>query len=228
MHNKTNRLTYSNIMTKGLKNNKVIDPTMIVNKQQVDVKKKRNGDVEPVYELKLNVDFWKEITDPINVVLDEAHSIINARRAMSKVNIIVNDWLALIRRVLGASESGYGELVLITQLPNRIDIIAREMATQVRYHRCHFTKTCNSCAYSWRETSDHPEALWTCPVCNDYKIKKHSHRIEIWHFKNMSSYTAWNEWGMQSFHRHYFVNDIEKVFPKYNTLQWDNMFSDLY
>jgi len=228
IHNRTNRLTFSNIMTKGIKNNKVIDPTMIVGKQLVGEKKKKDGSLEPIYELKLNVDFWKNIDVPCNVVLDEAHSIINSRRSMSKVNQIVTDWIALIRRVLGASESGHGELVLITQLPNRIDVIARDMANQVRYHRYHYLKTCSKCNYTWKETNDHPEMLWVCPLCNDYRIKKHSHRIEVWHFKDMNSYNAWNEFGINTYHKHYFVNDIEKVFPCYNTLQWDNMFSELY
>ncbi len=135
--NKTNRKVYSNIITKGLDNVIPIKNDMIVKKEIKDYKKNRQGEMEPVYELKLNMEYWQKITEPISCVLDEAHSIINARRAMSKVNIIITDWIALLRRVLGSSSSGYGELVLITQLPNRIDIIAREMATQIRYHKCH-------------------------------------------------------------------------------------------
>ena len=129
MLNKAHRKTFSNIVTRGLKNNKVIRPEMIIDKQQVDTKTKRDGTTIPVYEIKLNTQFWKDIDEPINVVLDEAHTIINARRSMSKVNQIVTDWLALIRRVLGSADSGFGSLILISQLHNRIDIIAREMAT---------------------------------------------------------------------------------------------------
>ena len=126
--NKLNRKTYSNIITKNLKNVVPITPRMIIKEEIVTYKKNRKtGKEEPVYKHTLNVKFWKDIKEPINVVLDEAHSIINARRSMSKINIIVTDWIALIRRVLGQSESGYGELVLISQLANRIDVIAREM-----------------------------------------------------------------------------------------------------
>lgn len=222
------RKTYSNIQTKNLPNQVMINPKMIVDKQIVDHKTKRNGETEPVYEMKLNIDFWKNIKEPINVVLDEAHSIINARRSMSKVNIIMNDWLSLIRRVLGQSESGYGELVYITQLPNRIDTIARDMAHQVRYHVCHYHVSCNKCGTTLSENSEIPEPTTYCPSCGSFKLKKFNHKIEIWHFNNMRSYEGWREFGMNNFYKHYIVTDIEKYFPMYNTLQWDNMFSELY
>ena len=222
------RKSYSNIITKRIKSNSIINPEMIVSKNIVKTIKKKSGEMEPVYELKLNVDFWKSINEPIDVIIDEAHSIINARRAMSKVNVIMSDWLALIRRVIGQSDSGYGRLVLISQLLRRIDPIARDMATQVRFHRCHYMKTCRECYMMWRENSDNPEPIWQCPGCGSFKIKKHSHKVEVWHFPDVKAYEAWAEFGMSSFHRHYIINDIEDFFPMYNTLQWDNMFSELY
>jgi hypothetical protein len=161
-------------------------------------------------------------------VIDEAHAIINARRSMSKVNVIITDWLALIRRVLGQTTTGFGELVFITQLPNRIDLIARDMATQVRYHICHYFKTCNKCKYTWRETSETPEEEWRCRHCGTFDILKHSHRIEVWHFSGMAAYNMWKDMGVNSFYRHYLINDIEKYFPLYDTLQWDNMFNQYY
>lgn len=225
-HNRSQRKIYSNINTK-LKTQVNINPKMIVKKEIIKVKQKTG---EPVYKFSLNKEFWQDIKEPISVVLDEAHSIINARKSMSSVNIVVTDWLALIRRVLGQADSGYGELVLITQLPNRIDIIARDMATQIRYHVCHYVKTClnKRCGCSWAETSELPEPLWVCPRCGHYKVKKHSHSVEVWHFPNMSAYTGWKEFGMSTFYKHYVVNDIEKIFPYYNTLQWDNMFGEIY
>lgn len=74
--NMANRKTYSNIKTK-LKNQVNINPSMIIKKEVVDTKKKKDGTIEPVYEYKLNIDYWKGIKEPINVILDEAHSIIN-------------------------------------------------------------------------------------------------------------------------------------------------------
>lgn len=225
--NKQNRKTYTNIVV-DLKHVVPIKHEMIAKKNVIGEKKKRDGTIEQVTELKLNMDYWKNIKEPINVVLDEAHSIVNSRRAMSKLNIIVTDWLALIRRVLGQTESGYGELVFITQLPNRIDIIAREMATQIRYHICHYTMKCLECDYSWGEHSELPERAYKCYSCGHQKLKKFNHQIEIWHFRGIADFNEWKYFFRKTYYKHYIVNDIEKYFPLYDTMQWDNMFNELY
>lgn len=221
--NKSHRKIYSNIKTK-IDHQININPSMIVHKEVSGQNKKG----EDIHTLTLNKKFWMGIKDPISVVLDEAHSIMNPRRSMSKVNIILTDWMALIRRVLGQAESGYGELVLITQLERRLDVIAREMAIQVRYHVCHFNKYCKDCGCEWIENSEMSEGLWQCPTCARWGIKKYNHSIEVWHFGNMKEFSAWKNMGMKTFYKHYFVNDIENYFPLYNTLQWDDMFSELY
>jgi len=201
---------------------------MILKKEIVKEVRKRTGELQPVYDYKLNIDFWKNTKEPINVVLDEAHSIINARRAMSKTNVILNDWLSLVRRILGSTEADFGELVFITQLPNRIDVIAREMATQVRYHICHYYKVCRKCGLVWKENSEMPEGYWSCPKCNSFNIKKFNHQIEIWKFANMSCFEAWRNFNQRTFYARYFITDIEKYFKLYDTLQWDNLFSEYY
>ena len=226
--NLNNRITYSNIKTE-LKNQTDIASDMIIKKEIVDYKKNRKtGDDEPIYKLALNVDYWKSIKEPINVVLDEAHTILNARRAMSKLNIIVGDWLALMRRVLGATDAGFGELTLISQLWNKIDINARDLATNILYTICHYIKTCKNCGSSWQENSEMPEGYIICPVCGTSEIKKHSHNLECWHFPNMQLFQIWHSFGQKTFYKHYIIRDIETYFPLYNTLAWDNMFSELY
>ncbi len=226
--NPTKRKTYSNIHT-NLKNQIDISPEMIIKKEIVDYKKNRKtGEKEPIYKYALNIDFWKKIKEPINIILDEAHTILNARRAMSKTNIIVSDWLSLIRRVLGQSESGFGELTFISQLSNRIDIIARDMATNILYTICHYVKSCKDCRISWTENSEMPEGYNVCPSCHSIKLIKQNHRIEVWHFANMQKFQLWFQLGQRTYYKRYFVNDIEEYFPLYNTLQWDNMFSSFY
>lgn len=225
--NENNRITYSNIVTK-LKTQINIDPTMIIKKEIVDTKKKRSGELEPVYKTTLNIDFWKNIKEPINVILDEAHTIINSRRAMSKINVIVSDWLSLIRRVLGQTESEAGELIFISQLPKRIDSIARDMATQIRYHRMHYAKSCKECSASWQEDSEMPETINKCPLCNSFQLLRHSFTLEVWNFTSMQMFEMWKDWEQQSFYKHYYVRDIEKYFKYYDTLQWDNLFSEYY
>ncbi len=226
--NLSNRKTYSNIQT-SLKNQSEISPDMIIKKELVDYRKNRKtGESEPIYKLSLNIDFWKKIKEPINVVLDEAHSILNARRAMSKTNIIVTNWISLIRRVLGQADAGFGELTFISQLSARIDIIARDMATNIIYCICHFMKTCEDCGATWKENSEMPEGYIICPICRSNKIQKHSHKIEVWHFPNMQMFLAWHQVGKKTYYKRYVVNDIEKYFPLYNTLQWDNLLSEFY
>lgn len=226
--NLNRRKTYSNIQT-NLPNQVNISAEMILKKEIVDSKvNKKTGEAEPVYKFSLNIDYWRNIKDPINVTLDEAHSILNSRRAMSKVNIIVSDWIALIRRVLGSSDSGFGELTFISQLANRIDIIARDMATNVIYTICHYIKTCEICGATWQENSEMPEGYIICPMCSSHNIYKHSHKLEVWHFPNIQLFQVWHQFGQKTFYKHYILNDIENYFQNYNTLQWDNMFSSMY
>lgn len=226
--NSARRKSFSNIKTKGLKNAKLITSDMIVKREVTSETQKKDGSIEQKYKHVLNKEYWQNIKEPINVILDEAHTMLNARRSMSKTNEILTQWLALIRRVLGSSDSGYGTLTLISQLPNRLDLIAREMATKVKWHLCHYVKTCKKCSYGWRETSDTPEQLWHCGRCGNHHIQKHSHVIEVWHFANMSLYMQFKDYSAKTYHKHYFITDIEKYFPMYNTLQWDGLFDDLY
>lgn len=95
-------------------------------------------------------------------------------------------------------------------------------------------KTCKNCGTKWQEHSDMPEKLWECPYCGHYKLLKHDHVIEIWKFATMDSYIMWKEWGYtgekgnRPYYSHFFIYDIEQYFPLYDTLQWDNLFSEYY
>jgi len=225
--NDSERLTYSNIKTK-LKNQINISPDMIIKKTVTKYVTRKNGEKEPVYEYKLNSDYWKNIKEPINICIDEAHSILNSRRSFSKINVIVTDFLALARRILGHSDSGYGDFTLISQLPNRLDVICRDMATQIRYHICHYQKRCKKCGTTWTENSEMPESLYRCPRCLNLRLKIFGHALEIWHFSDMNKFNCWKDFGQKTFYKHYLVRDIATFFPLYNTLEWDNMFSEYY
>lgn len=226
MLNSGNRITYSNIIT-SIKNNVEIKKGMIVKRNVLSYKK--SGDANYKYEL--NEDFWRDLdkTTPINVVIDEAHSIMNARRSMSKTNEIMNQWMALIRRIIGSKTSDDGELVLITQLWNRIDVIAREMAHQIRYHICHYEKTCSECRFTWSETSDDEEHSSRCYRCGAFDPVKHSHMIEVFKFSSMTEFIGWKDpYGFGQYYSHYYITDIENYFPLYDTHQWENLFEDIY
>lgn len=222
VQNKDGRVTYSNILTKKVKNNIVLKPNMIT-KVNVDEKGKET--------LALNVEFWQQTVKKhkrqgINVIIDEAHIVVNSRRSMSKQNIIFTEFLALLRRVIGGSV-GYGKLTLITQLPRRLDSIARDMATLVKFHVCHYIVECSKCGACYSENNEEPEKITHCPHCKNYKLKTHSHIIERFHFKNIEEYEKFELFGQKTYHRHYFIGDISDYFSNYDTLQWDNLLSVL-
>ena len=133
----------------------------------------------------------------------------------------------MIRRVLSSAESGYGDLILISQLSNQIDIIARQLSHNIRLHICHYRKTCKSCSATWSENSEMPEPRMECPRCSGWKLVKHSHIIEVWHFKGMDAFTAFKDFGMKTSYRHYYINDIEDYFHLYETYQWENLFENI-
>ena len=198
---------------------------MIIKKEVIKIKK----DGTPVYNKKLNVDFWKDINEKegsINVILDEAHTLINSRRAMSGTNKVMSDFLALLRRVLGNSPSGYGTLTLISQLERRLDIIACEMATNIRFHICHYKKICKNCGSIYNENNESPDPLFQCPNCFKWNLEKCQHKVEIYEFKNMDLYRKWFFSGAKTYFKRYMINDIEQYFKFYNTLQWDNLISE--
>lgn len=227
LHGNKNIPYYTNIEPKKkrlLPNVNVIKSSMIVKKELISISK--NG--KEVYKYSLNQDFWKDVKKPINVIIDEAHNLFNSRRAMSKVNIIMGEWIAMLRRILGQSDAGYGDLVMITQLWRRIDVIAREMCNHVKYHVCHYQKTCRKCGYNWREHSEMPEERQRCPKCNSWKVLKHSHQIEVYCFAGVKDFIIWEEVGRMTYYNRYMIKDIEKVFPLYDTFQWNDMISQLY
>lgn len=228
MHlNRNNRLTYTNIIPKNpelMPNVKTISSDMIITKEVLGY----NRAGEEKVKLSFNAEFWKNQKEPINVVIDEAHTILNSRASMTKVNRIMGDFLSLVRRTLGASESSSGQLIFISQLAKRIDVIAREMATNIRYYVCHWKKSCLKCRLSWAENSQLPEPRDKCPRCGDYDLKKSNHIIEAYHFSSMDHYQLWADYKMKTFYRHYYIKDVETYFKFYDTLQWENLISEVY
>lgn len=217
---------YTNIALKGKhKNVFPLKPEYIIKKVLKGEKKHRDGRTETVWDYELNMDFWKD-KQPLCVCIDEVHNILNARTFMSKKNRTVNKWLTMIRRILGSTTQSGGELILIAQLTNQVDNIARDLCHQIRYHLCHYSKTCKKCGFTWKEDSDVPEPKFMCPSCGHDGIKKHSHFLEVWAFRSAKAYKAWLDFGIDSYYRHYFINDVEDYFSYYNTYQWDNLFED--
>jgi hypothetical protein len=219
---------YTNINT-TLKNCNLIRPENIIKRELLGYKKSKfSAAKEEVYKQNLNLDFWKNAKKPCHVYLDEAHSIINSRRSMSKLNVLCSEWMAMLRRVLNESDSKTGDLVLISQLIMKLDENARDMCTQISYHICHWVKRCERCHTQWQENSQLPEQAHLCINCGSDVLVKNSHAIEIMKFENFDAFQGWNINREKTFYDHYMVLDIHKYFGVYNSLQWDNLFTGYY
>lgn len=225
MHDNSNKTYFSNIITKNIPNNIQIKPEMIIKKEISYTPKGKE-----IVKLKVNREFWEKAANKyhgLNIVIDEAHSILNSRRAMNASTKVILDWIAMLRRVVGSTSSGYGRLYLVTQIERRLDIAAKEQATQARYYLCHYTKTCEICGYNINENNEVPEPIEICPICNNEMIKHH-HFVEVWHFQDYAAFIGWKYLGKgRTYYKHYYIMDIESVFKNYNTLQWDNLITEI-
>jgi hypothetical protein len=223
--NDDGKTTFSNIIINSKSKKFVqINRDMIFTKKMVT-----NARGKEVPKIVFNAEFWKTVKekypDGINVVIDEAHTLMNSRRAMSGDNVIMNDFMSLLRRILGDS-GGYGELVLITQLGRRLDVNARELSTSVHYHLCHYKRTCRKCKFNFWETNEIYQKPKVCPRCGDRRLDKSDFVIEKWEFDSMDSCDAWIDHKVKSYQKHYYITDIEKYFKYYNTFQWENLISE--
>jgi len=218
-------VTYSNIQTHGIVNNITLKTENILAKEIVKIKK----DGTEIYKYKLNVDFWKAAVKKhkvLNVILDEAHRLYNARKSTTSLNLAISDFLSLLRRVVGEDSGMKGTLILITQLDRRIDVIAREMATQVKYHLCYVTKKCPECDYYFYEHNEVAIQTYRCPNCNHRGLKDIDFTVYVWTFANMVDFDLWKWNGIKTYVELYQITHAQKYFKLYSTRQWDDLISE--
>lgn len=81
--------------------------------------------------LKPNWDFWENVRSEgmFDVVIDEAHNIINSHRGGSHFNVCFIAWISQIRKALSGNAKNH--LILVTQRLYSIDNRARELAWHV-------------------------------------------------------------------------------------------------
>jgi hypothetical protein len=204
-----------------------LKPENILLKEIISYKK----DGTPNYELKLNIDYWKKLVKTkhnLIVIIDEAHTFFNPRRSMSKINIIMTDFLALLRRILGQNDGNNGQLILITQLSRRLDIIAKEMATDVSFSVFHYEIECLHCGYKKHETNEtpHNNKMIKCFNCGKYKVKKTNCFSEVWLFRNINDFSMWYSCQMKTYYSHFLIHNVSSIFGNYDTLQWNDLLSD--
>lgn len=216
--------TYTNIETKGIPNVTKLKPEMIIKRDIISVNKQGT----PKFKMTVNSEFWKSLPKGVNILIDEFHSLADSRRAMSNVNKTVNDFIALIRRVLGENSGQSGDLIVITQLERRIDVVLKELATLILFHICYYQKGCNDCGHSWSESSETAEKLSYCTRCMGHNLEKFNHEIHIHYFSNIMSFYQWQYYNKRVQIRIQVLKNMDKYFKYYNTVQWDNMFSEYY
>jgi hypothetical protein len=212
----------SNIKTHDMPNNTLLKGSDLILRKLVKVKK--SG--EPVYSVQFNEDYWvkmKERGDMINIFVDEVQNCYDARRSMSHESKIMNDFIALMRKIVSNNDNMHGCFTMITQLDMRLDIIGIEMANEIRYHICDFDKVCLACGYSWHENNEQPGQLWRCPACNDIHIKKINHRINIFYFDSLASFMQWRKGGRESYYMQEIMEDCSFYFDKYESLDWKGL-----
>jgi len=222
--------TNIDVFGKGTKHIHKIKREHIIKKTLVQVKK--NG--EEVFKLEFNKEFWFEQIKKykmISVIIDEAHIFFNPRRSMSKLNIIMTDFLALLRRIVGSVDGEKGELILITQLSRRLDVVAKEMATHITYSINHKQVFCTNkkCQHYDVKISTHnenPEQYIYCSYCSK-NLTSSKMLIEQVHFKSLENFENWYYYGQKSYFKRISICDIEKIFKNYNTFQWEDIFTDI-
>lgn len=213
-------------MTRKIPNSILLKPEMIFTKKIIPPP--AGSKARAREELLLNIDYWKNAEKPLNIIFDEAQTIMNSRRAMSDKSVKIMDFISLLRRVLGNVGSEYGDLTIISQLSRRLDIIVREQTNRIYYFICLYKKRCRKCGFSWQENSEMPEQLSECPMCSHYKIEKYNHILDIRMFASVDDFDLWKHEGMITFYKRFICKDIEDIFGKYDSLQWDSMFSQNY
>ena len=222
---------FSNIITKSrgkdkLGNNHIIDRSDLIKKDLI--KTLKNG--EEVFKLKFNKEQWMQYREDygkFNVVLDEFHTLMSSRDFSTRQNKVMGDFLALIRKICSDS-TGDSTLTLISQLDNRIDVNARNMATEVRYHICLYDKVCEKCGAYWGEHSELPpfQKKKRCPNCESKKLKLINHQIMVHYFDSMSHYQDWKYGGINTKIQTHIINNIDEYFGMYNTYQITNLISE--
>lgn len=213
---------------------KILTKNMLVKSELKKTIKHHGGEVENVYNYSLNEDFWKERREERkSVVIDECHKYLDARQSFSQTNRLFNDFLALTRRIVDTNQHK-GDMIFITQLGKRADVVLREMANEVQYFIGHCVATCKRCGCSIYEDTEMPDFIRMkhgCRNCGHWDIKYDypmGRSIEIIYFKSTQDYATWVMFGkpMCGYQfRGYYRGDISKYFKFYDTYQWNNMFS---
>ena len=209
------RTTYTNIVTKNIKNVIRIQPQDIITK---------SGDKKPSYDL--NVDFWNTRDKPLNILWDEVHLTANSRMSMSKVNMILSRFIAMARRITGFDDRGYGHFTFIAQKDRTIDVNIRDLCNEIIYHIGRWILHCQDCGTKLWVNSE-MQQLDKCIRCKSWNIRKENLMIEQLKFSEWNDFYAWtNKIKGKWWYEHTIVTDIDRFFDRYDTMQMENIWEN--
>lgn len=80
----------------------------------------------------VNWDYWNAAVKKhggFDIIIDEIHNVMHARRAMSRQNVIMSQWISQIRKVTGDNE--HYDFLCISQAFERIDVAVRDLAYEI-------------------------------------------------------------------------------------------------
>ena len=221
----SNRVTYTNINTKGIKGIKKIKADNLIKKTVMSEVKKRDGTTEQKVKYEFNIDFWKKQKKPLNIVWDEIHFVANSRESQSKLNRVMSRFLSMGRRITGFDAKGYGHFIFIAQTSRTIDVNIKDLCNEIRYHIMYWNLKCNNCLIALWNNSELKETEF-CKFCGSWDLERSNFRVQIFKFNNFTNYLKWSEgWGKFYFEK-YWILDIEDYFKFYDTHQIENIFDN--
>ncbi len=220
----SSRVTYTNIALKGIKSPRIrtISNEDVVEEYVAGEKK----DGTEILKKRLNVEFWKKVPKPVDVIFDEAHSIINSRFSASNQNKVWMQWVKLIRKMIGGSAGHYGEFLWIAQLPRNIDVDVRDMTGMYCYHILWSWLECKKCGFKLRRNSEMTSRKYKfCLNCGNDDFYEYGHKIRQWELRGYDNCLFFQDLPMQEKLRinNKVIVDIEKYFGKYDTLQYEGL-----
>jgi hypothetical protein len=217
-------ITNIHVRGQGFKHVMLLKAEMIIKKEVTGVK--RNG--KEVYKATFNKEFWQDLIKKhgeMNIIIDEAHAFgLNPRRSMSSLNLVMTDFVALIRRVLGSADNT-GDAFFISQLSHRLDPKLRDMAEKVFYMINHYICECSICHQKWAETNETARKFELCPRCRDYRFKKIHSEIEVFEFASNDKFIEWKDYKIRSYYNRYIQKNIMQIYGNYDTVQIDDILS---
>ena len=215
--------TYTNIKVKRQITTTLITKHQIL-KEEV-TKEKKDGTKE--YGYSVNFDYWelqkKKHRNGFNIVIDEAHSIIDARTSMSKINRAAKKWASSLRKIISCRD-GVGDVTFVSQLPRGVDVWVKELCNQYRWHEYFSKRQCKYCKTIYLFSSSSEEPQERCPSCDMGSFNELGSKMIVYRFKTIEDVEAYINFGAKTYYVADVINNPSYFYKYYDTYQIENLF----